>query len=101
MKDMADSPDSQDFAIQIPGLNKDLLQDIFDVHRAVTFNNCHFDEYSLQQFRHDIVECGEKHLGQQFVQKHLLNLQFKEGMDFAPPYIIDDDMFPVVDCSLI
>eukprot|EP01084_Bolivina_argentea_P311447 539090_1 len=45
------------------GLNYNILQDIYDVHRQFIFSNYHFEEYSLQQFRKDIIKAGDQYLG--------------------------------------
>eukprot|EP01084_Bolivina_argentea_P311452 539095_1 len=66
-----------------------LLQDIFDVHRHFIFSNYHFENYSLQQFREDI---GSKYLHEDIVDKD----KIKEKQSFHPSYIIDDDIFEVM-----
>eukprot|EP01084_Bolivina_argentea_P010038 18723_1 len=39
----------KDFHAKYKGLNRKMMQDIFDTHRLFRFDNYHFDEYSVQQ----------------------------------------------------
>eukprot|EP01084_Bolivina_argentea_P101170 181436_1 len=76
------------------GLNQNMLQDIYDVHRQFIFSNHHFSEYSLEQFRDDMMKAADNYLrdAADFVSNH----QFKQRMCFYPNYIINDDMFAVM-----
>eukprot|EP01084_Bolivina_argentea_P308635 533733_1 len=57
---------STDFDVKVKSLNRTVIQDIFDVHRYFKFCNYHFDEYSLEQFRNDVLKFGGQYLGKQF-----------------------------------
>eukprot|EP01083_Nonionella_stella_P024995 68841_1 len=80
------------FDLKYKGLNADLLRDIFDVHRHFKFSSYHFYEYSVQQFRNDIIEASPTYLDQELAHA-CMNVQFKERFNLYPSYIIADDMF--------
>eukprot|EP01084_Bolivina_argentea_P285614 489822_1 len=70
-------------------ISKQILQDIYDVHAEFQFSNYHFEEYSVQQYKHDLdvnvqVNKAETH-------------QIKKSMTFYPQYIINDDMIEIMD----
>eukprot|EP01084_Bolivina_argentea_P187017 322237_1 len=77
------------------GLNHNVLQDIYDVHRQFRFSNYHFDEYSLIQFRNDIIQAGNHYLSADVVKSCVSNIEFQKRMNFYPNYIINDDMFAI------
>ena len=66
---------------------EDVLQDIFDVHSAFKFSNCHFEEYTQSQFMRDIIRAG---------LKFPFGRDVRERMSFHPQYIIHDDMFKIL-----
>eukprot|EP01084_Bolivina_argentea_P121348 215037_1 len=77
------------FVMKHEKLNKQLLQDIFDVHRQFKFNSYYFDEYKVQQFRTNVINSGH--------EQYLSNIQIKDRMTLFPSYIINDNLFIIFD----
>eukprot|EP01084_Bolivina_argentea_P262391 443698_1 len=68
-----------------------VLRDVFDVHRAFVFSNFHFREYTVDNFKEDIMKNGVWHLGQTFIE----NIQFNKPYNLYPNYLVNDDMFSI------
>eukprot|EP01084_Bolivina_argentea_P114743 204231_1 len=86
---------SIDFDIKRKGINASLLMDIFDVQRVFIFENFHFREYNVRDFRNDINEYGNKYLGSKFVEQHIKQIDFYERYNLYPAYLIEDDIFSI------
>ena len=56
MQRRGDPGDDLDFSQQYPGLNPTIMQDILDVHQAFRFGNFHFANYSVNDFKSNIIE---------------------------------------------
>eukprot|EP01084_Bolivina_argentea_P298594 514598_1 len=74
-----------------PSSNSALIQDIFDVHRHFLFSNYHFQEYTPQQLDKDISKIDN---APGFLKYHV---QIDTQSSFYPSYIIDDDMFLIME----
>eukprot|EP01084_Bolivina_argentea_P260536 440016_1 len=86
----------KDFYSKMKGLNPQILQDIFDVHRCFMFTNYHFDEYSVDDYKTNLYENGKDVFGEEFVQKCLSQIEFKPQFDFYPTYLMNDNMFEIM-----
>eukprot|EP01083_Nonionella_stella_P099627 280118_1 len=81
--------DGRDHHDQIPGLSRALRMDIFDAHKVFMFTNFNFREYTIDHFKRNLTQA----LGDTYVDK----VSFTPRFDLYPVYIVDDDIFRVLE----
>eukprot|EP01084_Bolivina_argentea_P024449 45552_1 len=74
--------------------NSTLLQDVFNVHRWFLFNDYHFEKYSKDHCRRDVMStCCQQYLP----ELNKSDIQLNESFNFHHSYLIFDDIFQIFD----
>eukprot|EP01084_Bolivina_argentea_P200532 342903_1 len=71
------------FSSETKGLNKSLLQDVFDVHRSFLFSDFNFRDYTADDFKNDI-ERNQHYFGSKFYEQYIQNLAPKQQFNLRP-----------------
>ena len=79
-----------------PGLNLNLLVDIYSVHKALMFGQFKFENYTKNDFFEDIKNAEKsvfrRAICSQIIEKHQSSFQ----LSFHPSFVINDDIFKVM-----
>ena len=70
------------------GMTKQMLFDIYSVHKAFLFGHENFKEYTHGEFVHDI-----KHADMSLCSEYAKGSAFAANLSMYPSYIIEDDSY--------
>eukprot|EP01084_Bolivina_argentea_P083588 151345_1 len=86
-----------DFESKNVGLNLPLLIDIFSVHRSFMFNNFHFNEYSVNNFKNDIKKNAKEYVEETIIDQYCRDITLTIPFGLYPNYLVNDDLFKFLD----
>ena len=85
-----------DFNEKWPGLNLNLLIDIYSVHKALMFGQFKFKNYTKKEFMSSIQEAEKRVFGEAICSPIIGKHESSLKLSFHPSYVINDDIFEVM-----